>query len=47
MKIITVMLVAAFLVSSTFAQCPVKAKKDKKSDEKSECCGGDKAEKAK
>jgi hypothetical protein len=31
------MLVAAFLTSATFAQCPSQAKKDKKSDEKS-CC---------
>ena len=42
MKIITVMLVAAFMVSSTFAQCQAKAKKDKKSDEKSECCSAEK-----
>jgi len=32
------MLVAAFLTSATFAQCPTKAKKDKQSDEKSESC---------
>jgi len=32
------MLVAAFLTSATFAQCPSQAKKDKKSDEKSESC---------
>ena len=38
-KVLTVMLVAAFLTSATFAQCPAAgSKKEKKTDKKAESC---------